>query len=247
MAYTELHFHLLPGLDDGPRSMEDTVELATLAAAEGTRTIVATPHVHPHHIREPTCLPEVVRAVQSRLRAEGIPIEVLCGGELSHHMVGDLGQHDYEAIAQGPVGRRWLLLEASLGGLDASFTEAADELRARGFGILIAHPERSLRDPEEGWSVLEAELAQGSVVQVNAWSLAGYYGNRVRREAFAILAAAPMGVVASDAHGPARPPSLGLALPALAEAGDRDGARRMGVLPQLLLRDGLPVSDAVAR
>lgn len=243
MAYTELHFHLLPGLDDGPGSMDDTLELAALAAAEGTRTIVATPHVHPHHVRDPSRLPELVDAVQSRLSAEGIPIEVLCGGELSHRMVGELDQRDYETIAHGPPDARWLLLEASLAGLDGAFTEAADELRDRGFGILIAHPERSLRDAEEGWSILEHELALGSAVQVNAWSLLGYYGDRVRRHAFAILQAAPVAVVASDAHGPARPPSLGLALPALAQAGDPEGPRRMGALPQLLLSHGLPVSD----
>jgi len=47
MSYTELHFHLLPGIDDGPSSIEQSVELAAAAASEGTGTIVTTPHVHP--------------------------------------------------------------------------------------------------------------------------------------------------------------------------------------------------------
>ncbi len=240
MGYAELHFHLLPGVDDGPDTLDAAVELAAAAAAEGTRTILATPHVHPAHVRDVTILPELVAIVQARLRAERIPLDVLCGGELSHHMVGRLRQSDYERIAAGPPGGRWLLLEASLSGLDEAFTEAADELRARGYGVLVAHPERAHLG-DAGWGVLAHELALGSAVQVNAWSVAGRYGDAVREDAFRVLAMASTGVIASDAHGPARMPALGLALDALALAGDPQAGRRVGALPRTLLHTGLPV------
>ncbi len=243
MAYTELHFHLLPGVDDGPATLDASVELAAAAAEEGTRTILATPHVHPAHVQDVRILPEIVEAVQARLRAERIPIEVLCGGELSHHMVGRLRQADFERIAAGPPGGRWLLLEASLSGLDEAFTEAADELRARGFGILVAHPERALLGRDPGWTVLENELALGSAVQVNAWSVAGLYGQGVQEDALRVLGMARTAVIASDAHGSARMPALSLGLAALEHTGDRQRGRRIGALPHRLLHTGLEVVE----
>ena len=77
-------------------------------------------------------------------------------------------------------------------------------------------------------------------MQVNAWSLAGLYGDRVRINAFRLLHAAPRVAVASDAHGPERMPSLQLALDALAGSGERDPGRLMSSVPQAMLRYGLP-------
>ena len=141
--------------------------------------------------------------------------------------------------AHGPAGKRWLLLEASLAGLDDGFTAAAEEVRDRGFAVVVAHPERSLVNFHAGWRVIESELAAGSAMQVNAWSLAGLYGDRVRINAFRLLHAAPRVAVASDAHGPERMPSLQLALDALAGSGERDPGRLMSSVPQAMLRYGL--------
>jgi protein-tyrosine phosphatase len=211
MSFAEIHFHLLPGLDDGPPSIEASVELARAAAAEGTRTIVATPHVHRFYPIDVSSLPERVRHVAGRLRAERIPVEVLCGGELAPEMVARLTQPELELIAQGPPDNRWLLLEAPFSGLDDAFAAAADELRVRGFGVVVAHPERSLRNLQSDWRVLEHELRAGSAIQLTAWSLAGLYGERARAYALRLLHAAPLVAVASDAHGPERMPSLRLA------------------------------------
>ena len=60
-----------------------------------------------------------------------MPVEVLPGGELSHQMVGRLSRAQLDAIAQGPAGRRWLLLEAPFHGIGGDYTEAADELRSQ--------------------------------------------------------------------------------------------------------------------
>src|SRR6267142_2138433 len=76
MSYSEIHFHLLPGVDDGPPSLEQSLELAQLAVADGTRTIVATPHVHPLHVTDPSEIRDRVLELDARLRAARIPIEV---------------------------------------------------------------------------------------------------------------------------------------------------------------------------
>jgi len=111
---------------------------------------------------------------------------------------------------------------------------------------VIAHPERSLIDRAAGWTALQHELAAGSAVQVNAWSVAGCYGDRVRHDALRVLHAAPGAAIASDAHGPHRMPALRLALDALAAAGDPAPARRVEAIPQALLRFGLQGTRALA-
>lgn len=246
MSFTELHFHLLPGVDDGPDTMEAAIALARLAAAEGTRTITATPHVMPGIVTDPTTLPERVSEVNARLHRAGIPVRVLCGGELAHTMVTQLTQSELDVIAHGPRERRWLLLEAPLGGLVPGFSEAACELRARGFGILVAHPERSLAVSPEHWPTIQAELEQGSAMQINAWSLTGVNGEEARRQALRVIRRSPVVVVASDAHGPERPPSLHAAFRELRSLGISRPEWFADTTPRSLLERGLPMHAAAA-
>jgi protein-tyrosine phosphatase len=247
MNYAELHFHRLPGIDDGPSSIEQSVELAAAAAAEGTRTIVTTPHVHPQWVTDVSSLPERVREINDKLAARRIRIDVRCGGELDQQMVPRLSQRELETIAQGPPGRQWLLLEAPLAGIDRSYKTSADELRERGFAVVVAHPERALRWSDAGWETLEHELSAGSVVQINAWSVAGLYGEMVRATALWLVRTAPRAVIASDAHGGPRMPALGLALDALGAARVPDPHRLIDAVPRGLLEQGLAVgSDSLA-
>jgi protein-tyrosine phosphatase len=244
MSYVEVHFHLLPGVDDGPTSIEESLALAAAAVADGTRTVVATPHVRTEFVSDPTEVPVRVQELVDRLRRERIRLDVLPGGELALELVGSLTARQLEAIAHGPAGRRWLLLEAPFDGLEPGFTAAADELRERGFAVVVAHPERALRT-RATLAALEHEVESGSALQLNAWSFAGLYGGRVRTEALRLLRWAPRAVIASDAHGEARMPALRLALGALAAAGERDPGRFAGAIPRALLEQGVAVRPAV--
>lgn len=239
MSYAELHFHLLPGIDDGPSSTEESIELARAAAADGTDTIVATPHIHPLHVTDPGEVAERAAELSARLRARGVAVDVRAGGELADRMVPALSQSQLEAIAQGPPGRRWVLLEAPFRGMDADYRAAADEVRARGFAVLIAHPERAMKGGAAAREVLERELAAGSAVQLTAWTFLGHYGKRTRAHALEIIGMTPRAVIASDAHGRGRMPSLTPALEAIAAAGVPSPQRLAGQAPRALLEHGL--------
>jgi protein-tyrosine phosphatase len=238
LSYIELHFHLLPGVDDGPTSMDDSLALASAAVSDGTRTVVSTPHVHAQHIVDPTQIPADVEELVRCLRRERIPLDVLPGGELAHDMVQRLSNLQLDVIAHGPRGHRWLLLEAPFNGLDDGFTVSADELRARGFAITVAHPERAAQSPATT-AALAHELAAGSALQLTAGSFGGAYGGVVRSVAFELLSGTPRVVIASDAHGGARMPSLRSALDDLAAAGHRDRTRFVSAIPRALLEHGL--------
>ena len=248
MYAADLHFHLLPGVDDGPADMGDSLDLARAAVAAGTGTVVVTPHVRGDFLTDPLELPERVDELRAALAAEGIPLELRCGGELGHDLVGMLAQHELEAIAQGPASGRWLLVETPFEGFTPRFHEATDELRDRGFAVVIAHPERTADAATEGADALRRELALGSVAQVNAQSLTGRHGEEALHAGHALVREGLIALVASDAHGPARPPSLRPAFAALVREGtdSRVASRLVRERPWQLLSRGLPQQAAVA-
>lgn len=247
MNYTELHFHLLPGVDDGPATISESIDLARAAAAEGTRTIATTPHVMEGLVTDTLSLPGRVAELSKALRGADVPVDVLCGGELAHPMAFRLSHRELDVIAQGPAGHRWLLLEAPLKGLEPGFAAAAAALRGQGFGIVIAHPERAAAATPERWQMIEAEVEAGCGVQVNVWSLAGHYGEVAREFAIRAIRSSPVAVLSSDAHGSERPPSMQLGVGMLRGLGVPQPEWLTEVTPRALLERGLPASVIAAR
>ena len=240
MSYADIHFHILPGVDDGPSSMDESVALAAAAVADGTRTVVATPHVRSGFLSDVSDLPDRVRELSERLAREGIGLAVRRGAELGHDMVGRLSQAELDSIAHGPPGGRWLLVETPFVALDGEFTAATDELRDRGFGVVIAHPERARGSSTR---VLDYEIERGSVLQVNAWSLVGRHGPEAFEKAHQLLRSGKVGLIASDAHGGVRQPALTIGVAACGQAGlgSHDAQRLAGAVPHRLLERGLTV------
>ena len=238
----DIHFHLLPGVDDGAGNLEEAVELARLAEADGTGVIVATPHVRSDFVTDVSDLPDRVAEVRARLALEDIDVDVRCGGELGHEMVGRLSQSDLHTIAVGPPGSSWILLEAPFEGLGEELHIAADELRDRGFAVVLAHPERSAVVMASGAAVLRRELAAGSLLQVNAWSLAGGYGAEAERHALWLVGSGVVTCLASDAHPGWRGPALGVGLEKASWALARARARILtDSAPRALLERGAPL------
>jgi protein-tyrosine phosphatase len=241
-ATTDIHFHLLPGLDDGPRTMAESLELAAAAVRDGCSTVVATPHVRTDFVTDVSELPDLVREVQGELSRAGIPLGVCRGAELGHDMVGRLLQQELDSIALGPSGARWLLVETPFEGIDQDFTSAADELRDRGFGVVLAHPERGAGVLDGDCAAVKAQLAQGGALQVNASSLAGGHGDEPRIAAERLLLDGHATLLGSDAHGPARPPALTHGLMSATRIGLEPSAAASLVTsaPRRLLTRGIP-------
>lgn len=241
MQRAELHFHLLPEVDDGPVDLDDAVELARLAVADGTSLVTVTPHV-----RDLLALgilgevPARAREVQNALSDAGVPLDVRTGAELAHDDVPALGDRALDAIAHGPPGNRWVLIEAPLFGDAPGFLDATAELRARGFGTLIGHPERCAGLMLDDGAV-DRELDAGAVLQVNASSLTGRHGAEAQAWGIELVRSGRAHVIASDAHRATRPPQLSAALDALAAAGlDRAALEPLvSTAPRALLQRGI--------
>jgi protein-tyrosine phosphatase len=249
MHHVDLHFHLLPGVDDGPADLDESLDLARAALRAGTGTVVATPHVRPDlGLTDAREILERVRELRTALAAAGLPLEITCGGELGHDMAFELTREELDLLAQGPRGSRWLLVETPFHGIGEDFHAATAALRALGFGVLVAHPERSADAELDGARGLRSELAAGSLAQLNAQSLTGEHGDEARRAAWGLIDDGLATVVASDAHGPTRPPALAAARGALLEGGvpAAKAAALTDAGPRQLLARGIAPPAALA-
>jgi protein-tyrosine phosphatase len=222
----DLHCHVLPGIDDGCATMADSVALAAAAAAGGTRTIVATPHVSwDHPANDAASIAEDVARCNDALRAAGVAVQILTGAEVAMTRAVDLP--DEELWALHLAGGPWLLLECPLHPAAAGFERVARELQARGHGILLAHPERSPAFQRDD-ALLEGLVRDGMLASVTASSLHGVFGRSVEATARRWLDRGLVADASTDAHGPngARDPS-----PAR-RARRAPGPRRAGRDPQ---------------
>jgi len=135
--------------------------------------------------------------VVSRLEADGIPLEVVQGGEISMSRLDTLEDDELDELTLGGGG--WLLLECPLSPGAPPMDAAVAGLRTRGYEVLLGHPERSpgfIRDHH----ALERALGLGALAQVTSGSFSGEFGDTVRRAAFAMLERGLLHVLSSDAH-----------------------------------------------
>lgn len=246
---TELHFHLLPAVDDGPAGLREALALARQTVGDGTGTVTVTPHIR--DLVDAGILAEVrerTEALNAALAEAGIALDVRTGAEVAHDDVGTLTDAELHDVAQGPPGARWVLLEAPLRGRDpAPFADAVREVRRRGLGVLIGHPERSPA-VRAAPALLDALLAEGCAAQVNASSVLGTHGPEPRAVALELVCSRRALVLASDAHHLGRGAVLTPAVGALVAAGvpSEQAERLTREHPAALLADGLPASSGVA-
>ena len=204
----DVHCHILPGLDDGPSDMDESLAMLGMAAADGVRAIVATPHFGGRY-DEPS--PELVRALTSRLNElaaeEAISVRVLPGCEAEVHpdLPGKLQAG--QALTLGDAGRYALLevppLPFPLYAHDVQF-----RIRLLGITPILAHAER-LAGAEAGLRFVREFAAQGGLLQINADSLSGAAGRAVQQMCRRLHREGLLHIIASDGHSATtRPPLL---------------------------------------
>lgn len=203
----DLHTHVLPGIDDGPPSVEGSLELARAAAAAGTTTLVATPHITWDLPNTGATVAEGVSALQPRFDEAGIPIQIRTGGELAVSKAVELSDDELRALRLG--GGDWILAECPLSSWATGFEKLLHALQSRGHRVVLAHPERSpLLQRDIG---LVRELVDaGMLSSITAGSMSGRFGTTVRKFTLDLLEQDLVHNVASDTHdAQRRPPGIG--------------------------------------
>jgi protein-tyrosine phosphatase len=203
----DLHCHVLAGLDDGPRTPEDSVAMARAAAAAGTRTIVATPHVSSRYTNDAAAIAGVVRELNAALALADVPVSVLPGAEVAITSVSELDPAELSALSLGGRGT-WLLIEPPFTSVAVGLDALVWELQDRGHRVVLAHPERCAAFQRDR-RLLASLVESGVVTSITAGSLVGRFGRSVRRFARELLDAELVHNVSSDAHDyRQRPPSV---------------------------------------
>ena len=248
MGRFDLHAHLLPGVDDGPETMDDALAMARMAAADGTEAVLATPHQRDVALRSSVnSLNELVSEVNEAMRAEappGIrPLRILLGME--NHLEPGLAEWVEEGRALTMNGSKFILSEPPFTSYPPYVEEILFRLQITRLVPVIAHPERNAvlqKRPEK----LRTLVERGMLVQVTAGSFLGVFGAEARRAAEAFVARGMVHVVASDMHRPGGPrtPHLEAAHRRVETLAGEDAARRMFEdTPSMMLQNHDPLVE----
>ncbi len=240
----DLHSHLLPGIDDGARSLEMSLEMARQAVDAGTTMMACTPHIYPGlYMNDAAGIAGHIKNLQAELDANGIALKLTRGADA--HLVPEL----LEGLQSGRVptlhNSRYFLLEPSHHVAPPHFEESVFQIMAAGFVPLVTHPER-LVWIEDHYPTFVRLAERGAWMQLTAGAITGRFGKRARYWSDRFLGDGLVSVVASDAHNTkARNPRMDEAVQRLIECAGKDEARRMVLdRPQAVLDNLEP--DAVA-
>lgn len=211
----DLHSHILPKLDDGAESWEESLAIAREAVSDGVTNLVATPHYG--RISSPDVIKksrDLIKQLQKRLNEENIPLEVELGFEvfLSFETLEKI-KTEGEKLTIGRT--KFVFIEFSFLFLYPNATQMIETIVESGFIPIIAHPERNetlASRPELLYDLIKA----GALSQVNTGSLLGDFGARAKKAGFLFLEHSLAHVVATDAHNTSsRPPVFSPAIKAL--------------------------------
>jgi protein-tyrosine phosphatase len=219
----DIHCHILPDVDDGPRSWEAAVEMCRMAAADGITHIVATPHSNDRYTYDRLAHAATLDRLRN-LTGKILELSLGCDFHLSYDNLQEvLATPERYTIN----GSRYLLVELSDYSIPTQIADCFLKLGDRGVTAVITHPERNTILRQNPQRVLEwVEL--GCAVQVTANALTGFWGPRVARTAAWLLEREAVHVLATDAHdAQSRVPILSAARDLVAQAFGPDVARAL--------------------
>jgi len=200
MPMIDLHVHILPGMDDGSRNMEEALEMARCAVADGINAIVATPHVMDGvYNNNRKKILDAVQELRSRLQAHNIPLEVYPGAEYMLDPEIPRWLKEGQALTLYDGGK-YLLVEFPAADIPIYARQALFEIALQGIIPVIAHPERNgmfMENPDKLLPFIE----RGALCQCTAGSLTGLFGSRVQQVAVDYLLDGCYHFISSDAHG----------------------------------------------
>ncbi len=194
---TDMHSHLIPGIDDGAQDLEQSVELVLALRELGFSKLITTPHIMSDHYKN---TPEIILLGLEELRAElvqrniDIPIEAAAEYYFDEEFLPKLEKEELLNF-----GSKYLLFELSYINYPENFPEAVFKLMVKGYKPVLAHPERYpfwFKDLEG----LKKLRMSGLLLQINLNSLAGYYGPEPKIMAEKLIAERMVDFIGTDCH-----------------------------------------------
>lgn len=195
----DLHSHILPNIDDGARSMKESIAMCRMAVANNITKVVCTSHFMPGTKIDDFIISRDTQlaALRGRLADENIPLELIPGAEI---YVSDeiFYLSNVEKLHIGKT--KYVLVEFDFVGLTgARMLRYIEEIRKSGVEVIVAHPER-YKYIQNDYNIINMLRENGVLFQVNAGSLLGLFGKREFKLAKELCATNSAFFLASDAH-----------------------------------------------
>jgi protein-tyrosine phosphatase len=194
---TDMHSHLIPGIDDGAQTLEDSVELIKHLQEMGYKKLVTTPHIQGEFYQN---TPEIINSGLERLKRElkkqNIFIEIEAAAE---YLIDDKFEKKYKSGNLMTFGKKSLLVELSYFNEHPNWKQYIFDLQIAGFQIILAHPER-YSYWFRNWKKYEEMKDRGVWFQVNIISLTGYYSNEVKAIAQKMIDEGMIDLAGTDMH-----------------------------------------------
>ena len=238
----DLHCHILPGLDDGPRDLETSLEMARMAVADGITTIACTSHILPGLY--PYTAAKLLAAtdhLRCALHQSDITLDLVCGADahMDLQFAQKLSRREIPTIADS----RYVLVEPPYHVAPIRMEQFFFEILLAGYVPILTHPER-LRWVSERYPIFERLARRGVWMQITAGSLTGRFGREPRYWAERMIDEGRVHVIATDAHDTRhRPPDLSKGFEAAARrVGGREATNMVLTRPRGVLENEPPSS-----
>lgn len=194
----DIHSHILPDIDDGSKSMENTINMLKLTEKDGVETIVATPHFYKGYYETSyKDVVELVDKVRRSARQENICVNIVSAQEVF------LDRNTVENFKSGKIGciegTDYMLVELPMMNLPKDALDIIYELEVQGVRPILAHPERYKYIMDMPFKINEF-MDEKCLLQINTGSILGIFGKRVKKTAELIIRSGACSFIASDAH-----------------------------------------------
>lgn len=206
----DLHCHLLPGIDDGPETLEQALALARLAVHNGITHSVVTPHIHPgRYENSAASIAAAVQNFREALLREQIPLQLGFAGEVRLSAEILMMVEEQQIPFFGTLeDHQVFLLEFPHSHIPPGADKLVEWLLDRNIRPMIAHPERN-KDIMRKFDKIQPFIEAGCLFQLTAGSVAGDFGEAAQQTARLMLETGEVTILASDAHNlNFRPPRL---------------------------------------
>jgi protein-tyrosine phosphatase len=237
----DIHAHILPGMDDGAKNWDQTLQMARLAVEDGITVMVATPHLYegrsvdPSKLNSREMILQRVAQLKDKLYEEKIPLEILPGCDFP------LGFESLKFLDEGRAltindANRYLLLELPDTSLPPAIEDICFYLQSKGLTPIITHPERHMIIQEMPYK-LKRLIDLGCLVQMTGNSLTGWFGRGVKKISRQLIKLGYVHLLATDTHDPKRrPPVLSQAVTELSRLiGEKRAQAMVNDIPRKII------------
>lgn len=236
----DVHCHLLPGIDDGAKTLDVSLAMAKMAAEDGIEVVACTPHIMPGvYDNRPADIRQKVAELQNHLRDAGIAITLVAGCDA--HMRPDFVEALRTDQVQPIAGGRYVLFEPPHHVAPPMMSDCVFNIQAAGWVPILTHPER-LTWIEDKYDLVTEFARSGVLIQITAGSVLGSFGPRPKYWADRMLGEGLVHILASDGHNASRrPPVMAKARDVVSSMlGAEEADNMVRVRPGIVVANRLP-------